>query len=246
MSLCTTVYYALWQCGSVVNLLLRGNNRRWDAWIFRKWSKGMARIFGMRIAVRGQPPRAPFLLVTNHLSYVDILLLASQLGCTFISRHDIKSWPIIGHLTTRMGTIYINRGLRKDVVRVGNMINAALQRGEGIVLFAEGTSTAGAQIDPLKPSLLEFAAQSRQPVHYASLNYRTDTGERPAHLAVCWWGDMDFSTHVFKLLKLRRFYAEIVFGEGTVSEADRKSLALKLHERLSRLFTPIVKSEDLS
>lgn len=205
----------------------------------------MAKIFNMRITVRGRPPQAPFLLVTNHLSYMDIILLASQLGCTFISRHDVKSWPVIGHLTTLMGTIYINREVRKDVVRVGNLIAAALARGEGIALFAEGTSGSGVQVNPLKPSLLEFAVQSRQPVHYASLGYRTDAGEMPAHLAVCWWADMAFSTHVFNLLKVARFYAEIVFGEDTVLEEDRKILAQKLQTRISALFTPVVKREDL-
>ncbi len=204
----------------------------------------MAKIFGMRIRVSGQPPQPPFLLVTNHLSYLDVILLASQLGCTFISRHDVKSWPIIGHLTTMMGTIYINRDVRKDVVRVGNLIATALARGEGIALFAEGTSSSGTQVNPLKPSLLEFAVQSRQPVHYASLGYRTEPGEVPAHLAVCWWGDMGFSTHVFNLLKVPRFEAEIVFGEDTVLEEDRKKLAQELHARISRLFTPVVKMSE--
>ena len=245
LSLFTIVLYSLWQIGNLGAFLLRQSNRRWCAWIFRRWSAGLARIFGMRITVRGRPPQKPFLLVTNHLSYIDIILLASQLGCTFISRHDVKDWPVIGHLTTLMGTIYINRDVRKDVVRVGHLIAAALARGEGIALFAEGTSSAGAQVNPLKPSLLEFAVQSRQPVHCASLSYRTDPGEVPACLAVCWWGDMGFATHVFHLLQVRRFYAEIVFGEEAVWEEDRKILAQKLHARISALFTPVMPAAGL-
>lgn len=248
LALFTAALYALWQCGGLAVRLARKNYRayrRWDSWIFRRWSRGLAKIFGMRIAVRGIPPQKPFLLVTNHLSYIDVILLASQLGCTFISRHDVKSWPVLGHLTTRMGTIYINRERHKEVLRVSSMIEAALQRGEGIVLFAEGTSTAGAEVLPLKPSLLEFAVHSRQPVHYAALTYHTDRGDIPAHLAVCWWGEMAFASHVFSLLKLRRFEAAIAFGEAPVLAGDRKTLARELHRRLSALFIPVVKKEEL-
>jgi 1-acyl-sn-glycerol-3-phosphate acyltransferase len=218
---------------------------QWRSFIFRTWSRGFARILHMRISVRGQPPQAPFLLVTNHLSYIDIILLASQLGCVFISRHDIEHWPVIGHLTTKMGTIYIDRNARKDVVRVSQAIAAALARGEGVTLFAEGTSTCGARVIPLKTSLLEIAVRSRQPVHYGSLNYRTNGKESPAHLAVCWWGDMAFAPHVLNLLKLSQFDAEIVFGTETLMETDRKVLAQKLHDRISALFTPVTNMDDL-
>ena len=244
LSLFTALVYALWQAGNLLCRLLRRSNRHWSARLFRLWSTGVARIFGMRISVRGRPPVAPFLLVTNHLSYLDVILLASQLGCTFVSRHDVASWPIIGHLTTLMGTIYINRDRRKDVMRTGSLIAAALGRGESVVIFAEGTSTCGAQVNPFKPSLLECAVQSRQAVHYASLAYGTRPGDAPAHLAVCWWGDMPFFAHVFNLLKLRRFHAALVFGEQPMFEEDRKVLAQKLHACVSALFTPVVKMES--
>jgi hypothetical protein len=97
----------------------------------------------------------------------------------------------------------------------------------------------------LKPSLLEIAVRSRQPVHYASLSYRTHEADMPAHLAVCWWGEMSFSGHVLNLLQLSQFEAEIAFGGETLLEQDRKVLAQKLHERISVLFTPVANSDEL-
>jgi 1-acyl-sn-glycerol-3-phosphate acyltransferase len=235
----------IWQSGTLIMRPWPARHLQWRVFIFRTWSRGFARILRMRVTVRGQPPAAPFLLVTNHLSYIDIILLASQLGCTFISRHDIAGWPVIGHLTAKMGTIFIDRNARKDVVRVSQAIADALARGEGVVIFAEGTSTCGARVIPLKPSLLEIAVRSRQPVHYGSLSYRTDGSETPAHLAVCWWGDMPFAGHVFNLFRLAEFEAEIVFGTEALLETDRKLLAQKLHERISQLFTPVTKADDV-
>ncbi len=245
LSLWTGLIYVVWQAGLWVTQRSPRRHLHWRVFMFRTWSRGFARILRMRVTVRGPSPSAPYLLVTNHLSYVDIILLASHLGCTFISRHDVASWPIFGHLTTKMGTIYLDRNTRKDLVRVSQAMAAALARGEGVVLFAEGTSTCGNRVQLLKPSLLEIAVQSRQPVHYASLSYRTPAGEMPAHLAVCWWGEMAFSPHVLNLLKLKKFQAEIVFGTETLIETDRKVLAHKLHERISAIFTPVVKSDGL-
>jgi 1-acyl-sn-glycerol-3-phosphate acyltransferase len=245
LSLWTASVYVVWQPGMWMTRPWASRQLQWRTLIFRTWARGFANVLHMRVRVRGQRPQSPFLLVTNHLSYVDIILLASQLGCVFISRHDVERWPVIGHLTTKMGTIYIDRNARKDVVRVSEAIAAALGRGEGVTLFAEGTSTCGARVLPFKTSLLEIAVRSRQPVHYGSLSYRTNGNEMPAHLSVCWWGDMAFFAHVLNLLQVSHFEAEIVFGAETLLETDRKALAKKLHERISLLFTPVAETDDL-
>ena len=237
--------YLLWQFGTLLCALLRRREHKWRTWMFRKWSRMMARVMGMKIEVKGRPPRPPFFLVTNHLSYIDILLLATQLDCLFVARSDLSSWPVLGHLATRMKTIYIDRNLRKDVVRVNQLLDEALADGEGIVVFPEGTSSAGAQVSPFKPSLLELAVQRNQPISYASLSYRTSAGESPAHLAVCWWADMGFADHLIELLKLPGFNATLAFGEETVVESDRKVLAEKLHALVSKQFTPVVGMEEL-
>ncbi len=245
LALGTLGFYLMWQAGRGFYALARRRAHKWRTWNFRSWSRTMARIMRMKIEVRGRPPQAPFFLVTNHLSYLDILLLAAQLDCLFVSRSDVGSWPVVGHLVSSMKTIYIDRARRKDVVRVHRLLDEALADGEGIVIFPEGTSSAGAHVLPFKPSLLELAVQRQQPVSYACISYRTPAQEAPAHLAVCWWADMTFGEHLFNLLKLSGFQASLVFGEEAVLERDRKALAEKLHVLVSKQFTPVVGMEEL-
>ena len=107
-----------------------------------------------------------------------------------------------------------------------------------MVLFAEGTSSAGEEVLPFRSSLLEAAAGSRRPVCYASLSYQTPKSAAPAGTAVCWWGDMVFVDHLIKLFALPGFEARLRFGDETVQDDDRKALAAKLHQAVSRQFQP--------
>ncbi|HEY0385091.1 MAG TPA: lysophospholipid acyltransferase family protein, partial [Pyrinomonadaceae bacterium] len=218
---------------------LNEHKRRWRSYIFRRWAQSVAFIAGMKISVQGAPPSPPFLLVSNHLSYMDIVALAAHVDCTFVAKSEVGNWPVIGLLCRSMRTIFINRKLRSDIPRALAAIRLALKQGSGIVLFAEGTSTAGAAVAPFKPSLLELAARSRMPVHCASLSYLTPTGAPPAASAVCWWGDMTFPGHLFRLLGLRSFEAELIFGAQPVQAADRKVLSHRLWAAVSAQFSPV-------
>lgn len=209
-------------------------------WLFRNWARAMSRIVGMRVAVEGEPPRPPFLLVSNHLSYVDIVLLAAHLDCVFVAKHDVRNWPLLGLMVRNMDTIFIDRANRRDLLRVSEQIDQALQAGDGVVLFAEGTSTRGERVNPFRPALLEQAASARLPVHYASVSYRVPVNTRPAHESVCWWGDMTFRDHFFDLLKLPHFEARVVFGAEPIQDTDRKHLARRLHRRIQDQFIPVV------
>jgi 1-acyl-sn-glycerol-3-phosphate acyltransferase len=200
----------------------------------------MARVIGMRVRPTGTPPHPPFLLVSNHLSYVDIALLATQLDCVFVAKRDIRDWPALGRVVAAMDTIFIDREHPRDVVRVNERIAEALATGDGVVLFAEGTSTRGDRVLPLQPSLLDVAARRQLPVWYASLTYRTPAGAVPADLAVCWWGDMLFFDHFFGLLKLPGFEARITFGPEPVRDTNRKQLAQRLHQSIAEQFIPVV------
>jgi len=152
---------------------------------------------------------------------------------------------VLGRLCRGMGTIFVDRERRSDVARAGREILAALDRGDGVVLFAEGTSTAGAGVAPFRSSLLEPAAARRMPVYYASITYRTPAGAPPAHRAVCWWGDMPFASHLFALFGLGAFDAVVRFGPEPVADVDRKRLAARLRERVAERFTPVVSPEAL-
>jgi len=217
--------------------------RWWRNFIFRNWAKATAALLGMKITVHGSPPKPPFLLVSNHLSYIDVIVFASRLDCVFVAKQDVSDWPFIGRLCREVKTIFIDRENRRDLARVNGLIERALAEGEGVVLFPEGTSTSGATVLPFKPSLLEYAARARYPVSYAAVSYRTPPDQPPAHTAVCWWGEMTFIPHLFGLFQLTGFEATVVFGPQQVQAEDRKVLAGELWGAVKEQFAPVATVE---
>ncbi len=236
----TVFFYLLLLAGLLANAGSRRRGGRWRGFCFRNWSRALLAVMNARVEQRGSPPAPPFFLVANHLSYVDVLVLASRVDAVFIAKSEVAGWPVIGRLCRSVGTLFVDRELRRDLPRVIAEIDAELARGEGVVLFPEGTSTAGAGVGPFRPALLEVAARTRQPVSYATLGYRTPATARPAHLAVCWWGEMGFTGHLVKLLALPGFDASLVFGDEAIHEPDRKRLATRLRRAIDRHFVPVV------
>src|SRR5215813_4736838 len=139
----TAGYYLLLLAGKPFALSVNDGRRRWRNWNFRGWARRCSAIMGLRINRRGDAPVAPFLLVANHLSYVDILVLAAQLECVFIAKHEVAGWPILGLVSRAVNTIFINRGQKRDLVQALAKLEAAVNSGLGVALFAEGTSTNG-------------------------------------------------------------------------------------------------------
>lgn len=214
--------------------------RRVNAWAQRLWSRGLLRVLGVRRTRRGRPPPQPYFLVVNHLSYLDILVLGAELGAVFVSKHDLAGWPVLGHLSRVTGTIFIDRGRRRDAVRVLREIDDAIAAGAGILLFPEGTASRGDGILPLRAALLEWAARAGHPVHVAAVRYATEDHARPASDAVCWWGvTTPILPHFLGLAALPRIHAEVVYGDVPVSGTTRADLAATLHRELTRLFTPM-------
>lgn len=241
----TAFSFLFWSGGALVLLPTVGVRRRWRLASFRRWAGGVAWLLGMRRVVEGTPPNtASFILVTNHVSYLDIILLASVVPGVFVAKREVRSWPMWGIFAGAMRTIFVDRDRHRDAIRVSDQIQEALARGDGVILFPEGTSTDGRQVRPLKPALLEVAARHGYPVHYARLSYRTPPDAPPAHLAVCWWGDMEFGPHFVELCRLSGFQATVTFGAHPIVERDRKALALRLHRALTQHVVPAASEES--
>jgi 1-acyl-sn-glycerol-3-phosphate acyltransferase len=203
---------------------------RFRAGLFRATCRALLRLLRFEVRVSGPLPRAPYLLVSNHLSYLDVIVLASRLPGRFVAKREVRSWPVLGPMCKGFGTIFIDREDRRDIPRVLAEILESLSRGEGVILFPEGTSSSGDDVRSFRSPLLAQAAHERLPVHAAALRYRTPEGEPPARDAVCWWGETALSQHLLGLFRLSKVEAFVDFAPEPVVDGDRKRLAERLRE----------------
>jgi 1-acyl-sn-glycerol-3-phosphate acyltransferase len=210
--------------------------------LMRTWARTTLSIMGVRLAVTGRPPAPPFLLVANHLSYVDILVLLATVRGTLLSKAEIAHWPVLGFLARTTGTLFVDRTKKRDLPRVIAEIERCSARGVGVAMFPEGTSSDGSGVLPFKPSLFEVAVRTRTPVHCATLGYALAPDLPPARTAICWWGDMTFADHVWRMLHLPRIDARVAFAAEPVpvdEKTDRKDLARAAHDAVEAGFVPV-------
>lgn len=202
------------------------------------WAAGSALIVNMKMKTVGTPPKAPFIMVANHMSYLDIIPVYLNTNCTFVAKKAVRSWPIIGTMVEAMGVIFVDRSRKRDVVRVNKLLTENLNEDQGIVLFPEGTSSAGKQVLPFRSPLLEFPASENIPVHFASISYETSPKDEPAVQSVCFFNKRHtFPEHVFKMAKNRYIECTIRFGDKPIQQNDRKELAESLRKEIRGIFT---------
>lgn len=228
--------YSIWYVGA----FFVPNKTYWRQIAFGAWARMFARIAHMKVEVIGKPPRPPFFLVSNHLSYTDIPAFRLVMKSVFVAKGEIDSWFLAGRIVRDMGTIFINRNNRRDIPRAGAEIIKKLDGGEGVTVFPEGTSTRGEEVLPFNSSFLEFAAKKDLPVSYASISYQTPANEPDASEVVCWWEDISFMEHLWRLFQVKEFTAVINFGEQPVHNKNRKELAHFLREKVKEKFIPVI------
>lgn len=203
------------------------------------WSRVLSKILNMEVQVVGKVPKPPFFLVSNHLSYIDTIPVFYALKTTFIAKQEVKKWPVIGFMVSSFGVIFINRSKRKDVSRVNKVVSEQLNTHQGVVLFPEGTTSSGENILPFRASLLEHPVREGFPVYYSVIHYETSENDVPASESVCWWGNSQFHTHLYKLASNRKIKATITFGSEPVYHDNRKELSQILYNNMKQLFKPV-------
>ena len=201
----------------------------------KNWSKGTSLIFNIHFKVRGSAPEPPFILVSNHLSYIDILPMFLHMKCTFVAKKEVESWPLLGPMVKKTGVIFVDRTVKKDVTRVNEVLEKSLSRHQGIVLFPEGTTTGGDVVLPFRSSLLNYPASDSIPVYYSAIQYKTSKNDPPADETVCFYGARDpFHKHVFKLAGNKKIVCSLVFSDDYTVADDRKELAGQLHRKVEK------------
>jgi 1-acyl-sn-glycerol-3-phosphate acyltransferase len=179
------------------------------------------------------------LLVANHLSYLDILLLAAQRPCLFVSKIEVRAWPIFGQCAKLGGTLFVDRKHRSHVAAVAGQLRAALNQGVLVVLFPEGTSSGGTSVLPFKSSLLEPAFHLACPVTAVAINYALDEGSVANE--ICYWRDMTLLPHLLNVWSKPLIYSSLRCGVARQRRGERKSLARELHTEVAALYAASVR-----
>jgi 1-acyl-sn-glycerol-3-phosphate acyltransferase len=200
-------------------------------WLHRS-SRRVLRILGMDPHFSGLVPNSG-LLVCNHLSYLDVLVLAAITPSVFVAKREIQHWPLFGWFARLAGTVFVHRERRTQTREAMERIEAVLAAGALVVLFPEGTSSDGRTVLPFKSSLLEPATRQNQPLTAGWIRYELDDGDVGEE--VCYWRDMTLLPHLVNLLGKRRVRAYVRFTPLRDASADRKALAAQLHTEILKL-----------
>jgi 1-acyl-sn-glycerol-3-phosphate acyltransferase len=195
------------------------------------WALQFLALWGIHLKVLGQPVvNGPALIVANHISWLDILVMHAARHCRFVSKSDIRDWPLVGMLATGAGTLYIERTSRKDALRMVKDMAEAMKNGDVVAVFPEGTTSDGRELLPFHANLIQAAIQAEAPVQAMSLKF-IDAQTGQTSFAPCYIGDDTLIGSMWRTLKARRIEAVVHFGEPQLAEGrDRRKWAHDLRE----------------
>lgn len=173
----------------------------------RRWSARLVRICGLKLAIRDpngylkSAAGAQALMVANHISWLDIFVINSLEPCRFVAKSDIRSWPLVGWLCAKTGTIFISRGRPRDVRAIYQGLVESIKAGDRIAFFPEGTTAEQGTLLPFHPNLFEAAIDAGVPVQPYALRYLDDAGA--LHPAANFIGDTTIVESILAILKTR-------------------------------------------
>ncbi|MHB9116871.1 MAG: lysophospholipid acyltransferase family protein [Burkholderiales bacterium] len=198
----------------------RLNRRR----LVKRWSALLLKHLGVKLTVRGDFCRKNTLLVANHISWLDIYLINAFEPVRFVSKADVRKWPVIGWLASKTGTLFIEREKRSDAVKANQDIARVIAEGDVVAFFPEGTTTRGDTLRPFFASLFQPALAARTQIQPVAIRYLKD-GE--SHDPAPSYADLDtFMDSLKRIVCAPLVRAELVFTPPIDSDGlDRRQLA---------------------
>ena len=187
-------------------------------WLHRFCARAM-RGMGIEIDFVGRFPERGS-VISNHLSYVDIVVFAALHPCVFVAKAEIAAWPVVGWMTTMSGTVYVARGHGGSAMKARRGMQDTVDAGLPVVFFPEGTTTNGRQMLKFHSGLLAQAMLGGGPVTAAHVRYSLVADNGPGVSVaddVCYWGNRNMLAHIFKFLGLRGVRAEVRFADGPIA-----------------------------
>jgi 1-acyl-sn-glycerol-3-phosphate acyltransferase len=217
------------------------------------WCRRIVATLQIECSYEGALPRNGA-LVSNHLSYLDILLYSATTPFIMVAKHELRSWPLLGWLTAQAGTVYVQRSedvkpgeTRQSYAEVNRMMAEAYASGLPVLFFPEGTTTNGEQVLPFRRGLFHSILDGDVPLRTAALGFEIDSGNTIGCVGehVCFVGDALFAPHLFRCLGLQGLRARIRFGEEVQARADRFMLSAAAFACVSGLHAGLLHAEPL-
>lgn len=202
------------------------------------WSAKVMRIVGVETHIEGDPPGAAecgAMIAANHVSWIDIFAISGVHPTRFIAKSEIRDWPIAGWIAERAGTIFIRRERRRDTARINDLVRAALEEGDCVGLFPEGTTTEGDVLLRFHSSLFEPAIANRAHVHPCAIRYENADGSLCRAMAFV--GELSFVQSLGLVIRQRGVVARVRFAPvlESTTEGTRRDLARAAQARVSSL-----------
>lgn len=205
--------------------------------VIRTWHQTMLRRLGIQLQAKGALTTGAKLLVANHISWLDILVINAVGPARFVSKSEVKSWPIIGSMVTAGGTLFIERQRKRDAMRVVHEMAAALSRGDTLAVFPEGTTSNGQQVLPFHANLFQAAISAQTPVQPLAIKY----SDAQNHLsqAAPYIDEMTIAESFWKIVSAPRLVAsiEILEPQPTSDQDDRRELAEQAEHQICQRVT---------
>jgi 1-acyl-sn-glycerol-3-phosphate acyltransferase len=200
------------------------------------WSLEMLARLGIGLSVQGSATlQGPLLLVANHISWLDITALHAARFCRFVSKADVRAWPLIGALAAGVGTLFIQRESRRDAMRVVHHMAQSLREGDVLAVFPEGTTSDGVHLLPFHANLLQAAISADAPVQPVALRF-VDTRSGQHSLAPCYVGDDTLLASVWRTVSAPGITAQIVFGQAQSAKGrSRRAWAADLKAEIEQM-----------
>ncbi|OYY87915.1 MAG: 1-acyl-sn-glycerol-3-phosphate acyltransferase [Polaromonas sp. 28-63-22] len=200
------------------------------------WAGEMLQIVGIELVVNGTPPaEGPVLLVANHISWLDILVMHASRHCRFVSKADIKKWPIVGTMAGAAGTMYLERESRRDAHRVVVQMADRLRAGDVLAVFPEGTTGDGITLKPFHANLIQAAIEASAPVQPVALKF-IDAASGQTSFAPSYVDDETLVGSIWRTLTAPRLIAVVTFGPAHAHQGrNRRLWAQALRDDIEQL-----------
>ena len=197
------------------------------------WLKVFSGLLKLSIIQEGKKPQAGTLIVSNHISWLDIVVLGQFLPVYFVAKSDILGWPVIGFLAKQGGTIFIRRGDKRQIKATAEQMLWALKQQSTVIAFPEGTTTSGNEVLNFHTSLLQPAILTKSLIHPVALQYQ-GVAEQLAPFI----GDDDFFSHLLRMLSLDKISVRVSFLPAIHSAGrDRQSLGTEARDAILEVIT---------